>query len=54
MHLLIFSPTQNSEYVIISGAKKKVETWDPAENGTLVLTGSSSVKSKGLGETLKI
>ncbi|KAJ3127356.1 hypothetical protein HK098_006440 [Nowakowskiella sp. JEL0407] len=31
----VHTDPKNSEYVIASGAKKKVETWDPKENGTL-------------------
>lgn len=33
----IHTDPKASDYVIVSGAKRKVETWDPAENGTAVL-----------------
>ncbi|KAI9297626.1 DUF572-domain-containing protein [Neoconidiobolus thromboides FSU 785] len=28
---------KNAAYVVVSGAKQKIETWDPEENGTLKL-----------------
>ncbi|TPX31928.1 hypothetical protein SmJEL517_g04838 [Synchytrium microbalum] len=40
----IHTDPKNSEYVVISGAKKKVEDWDPEENGTLNLKDDEEAK----------
>ena len=37
-----FNPlTQNTRYVVVSGARRKEEDWDPAENGGFAVHGPS-------------
>jgi coiled-coil domain-containing protein 130 len=41
-HSVNFTPlTQNTRYVVVSGARRKEEDWDPAENGGFAVHGPS-------------
>jgi hypothetical protein len=42
---------QNTEYLVVSGAKKKMEEWVPEENGTLTLKGEHLADNYVRGKT---
>ena len=50
----IHTDPQNTDYKVVSGATKKTETWDPAENGTIVLKSEKEVEKLATNAFFKL